>query len=96
MLQACVRKLLKNTAVSHFLANQKSSWKGSLRVNLPERAVSLWGIQRRKCRMEADKVLVVLMTTEMAIKGFVFSMTKIRTRAVIETCDVRQSVSYSC
>lgn len=33
--------------------------------------------------MEADKVLVGLMTTEMAIKGFVFSMTKIRTKAVI-------------
>lgn len=33
--------------------------------------------------MEADKVLVVLMTTEMVIKGFVFSMTKICTRAVI-------------
>lgn len=35
-------------------------------------AGSPWGMQRRKYRMKADKVLVVLMTTEMAIKGFVF------------------------
>lgn len=47
--------------------------------------------------MKADKVLVVLMTTEMAINSFVFSMTKIRTlRAVVQTCDMRESVSYIC
>lgn len=36
------------------------------------------GNTERKCRMEADKVLVGLMITEMAIEGFVFSMTKIQ------------------
>lgn len=82
MLQVCVRKP-KNTAASHFIADQKSSRKVSLRVYILEQAVSPRGIQRRKCRMEADKVLVGLIVTEMAIKGFVFSMTKIRTRAVI-------------
>lgn len=73
--------LVKTTAASCFTANQLFSRKGSLRVYLLECAASQWRIQRNKSRM---KVLVVLMTTDTAINGFVFSMTKIRIlRAVI-------------
>lgn len=76
--------LVKTTAAPCSIANWKFSRKGSLRVYLLESAASQWRIQRRKYRMKADKVLVVMMTTETAINGFVFSMTKIRTlRAVI-------------
>lgn len=69
--------LVKITAAAHCSANQKFSRKCCLTVCLLQCAASQWRIQRRKCRMKADKVLVVLMTTETAIKGFVFSMTEI-------------------
>lgn len=79
MLQASMSEnlLVKTAAASHFIATWKFSRRGGLRVYIPEHSASQWRIQRRKCRMKADKVLVVLMTTETAVNSFVFSMTKI-------------------
>lgn len=64
--------LVKITAAARCSANYKFSRKGCLIVCLLECAASQWRVQRRKCGMKADKGLVVLMTTETAIKGFFF------------------------